>query len=238
MYIAPKKTHPIIINKRYFPLPNLVGVHVSGRMNYHIIVGGKSNSMVASGDAKVLSALHYKVQNGVLFVYYKFRQGSKQNEDFFQPLQVELHLTKLIRLEQVGHSNVIVNGVIALSTIDFSGPGFLQLYWVKSNRLVIRTAGSGTLALAGIACTVNASVHDKSHLNIRFLRVGTLFVKTYDEGIADVWPQNNLYAIAYDNSNIYYYHEPDYKSRMMKQAGSVLRMWDIPGAIVTFNPRF
>lgn len=130
---------------------------------------------------------------------------------------------------------VKLTGTVALAILKFSGSGNLQMYWVNSNNLIVRTAGRSTVSLAGIAELVNAFAYGHSHLNLRFLRTKTMFVKSYGDASVDVWVQDNLFTLASNNSNIYYYNYPDYKSRMMQDSGTVLTMADIPGAIATFN---
>lgn len=233
-----KATIPLVAlvhSQRYFALPSASGVNITGSMNYQITVGGKSNFMTVRGNSVLLAALRYKIKNGILYLYYQVQHTPTHTHLPKQPIQVELHLAKLNTLQQTGSSNVMVTGIVPVSKIDFSGSGNLKLYWVNSEKLTIRTYGSGTVSLAGVAKVVNACAYDTSHLNMRYLRVGTLFVKSYYDANVDVWPENDLYAVAYNNSNIYYYHQPDYMSRLMKQSATILPMWTIPTAILGFN---
>lgn len=152
-----------------------------------------------------------------------------------------------IIIPKIRTSNLIMNvstslrmkfrGIINASKINFSGPGSLQIYWVKSNVLYVSSHGSGSLALAGVANVVNAYAHQKSHLDLRYLRANSTFVKSYDDSSADVMAHRNLFTLARNNSNIYYYSNSPYKSRMMQESGTVLPMWNIPGAILEFNTR-
>lgn len=152
-----------------------------------------------------------------------------------------------IQIPQIKTTNLIMNvntplimqfkGVINASEINFYGPGVLRVFWVKSRVLNVSSYGSGTLALAGVANVVNAYSHQKSHLDIRYVRAKNTFVKSYDDSSADVIAQRNLFTLASNNSNIYYYSNTPYKSRMMQESGTVLPMWNIPGAMVEFNTR-
>ncbi len=128
-----------------------------------------------------------------------------------------------------------LKGVATVSKISLAGEGSLKLYWIKSNQLTIKTYDRATLALAGVAKTVNAYAHEQSHLNLRFLRADTVYITTYHLASADIWAIKDLYALAENNSSIYYFSEPEYMSRFMRQSGSVLPMADIPGAILSFN---
>jgi len=152
-----------------------------------------------------------------------------------------------ISIPKIKSSNLIMNvntslrmkfnGIINVSKINFSGSGSLQIYWVKSNVLDVSSDGSGSLALAGIANVVNGFAYHNSHLDLRYLRAKNTFVKSYDNASVDVWAQKNLFTLARNNSNIYYYSNSGYKSRMMQESGTVLPMWNIPGAILEFNTR-
>lgn len=133
------------------------------------------------------------------------------------------------------NGKIVLKGVMQLHKLYHNGSGRLTMYWVKSNHLFIQTAGRGTVVLAGVAKQINATASGYSHLDLRYLRANTVFIKTNQNAAAYIWVNQNLYALAENGSNIYYFSEPPYKTRIMRQAGSVLPFANIPNAILTFN---
>ncbi len=152
-----------------------------------------------------------------------------------------VHIDKLISTPKLNlscNSNGIItlNGTLCLSHLNYSGSGKLQLYWIDSPDLRISAYGQGIITLAGIAKVVDANVHGHTHLDLRYLRANSVFVQTYDYSVADVWAGNNLFALADNVSDIYYYHKPYYFIQFMRKSGSVLPMHEIPPAILHFEP--
>lgn len=135
------------------------------------------------------------------------------------------------------NANVIIKGEMIVSTINFTGDGHLKMYWVKSDNLKITTHGKGTIALAGRVDILNAHAYDKSHMDLRYLRASTAYVKSYNKSIVDVWAEKNLYALAINKSNIYYYKKPKYMNKLMGDSASILSMADIQNAVLTFNTK-
>lgn len=135
-------------------------------------------------------------------------------------------------------TNGVINlkGVMMLSDLHFKGSGLLRIYWINSPQLVIRATGSGTIALAGKADLVDAALFHDVTLDMRYLRVKNVFVKTHQHAEAYVWASNNLFALADNGSDIYYFSKPNFLSMRMRQDGSVLNMEDVPTALLSFNP--
>lgn len=135
------------------------------------------------------------------------------------------------------HSNGLVKfqGLMNVADINFHGSGQLQMYWLKSNALTATVHGSGIVTLAGETKVLNAIVHDKAQLDARYLRANTVFVKTLNDSKADIWANINLFALAENHSDIYYYSKPKYKSRIMRDSGSILNMEEIPSALLNFE---
>lgn len=134
-------------------------------------------------------------------------------------------------------ANIKLTGEFKVAKINYSGSGNMQMYWIKGNNIFINISGSGTLALAGVTKIVNAFAYGRSHLDLRYLRADTAFIRSYDLAAVDVWSNVNLYALADNSSNIYYFNQPIYMTRIMHQSGSILSMADISNAILTFNMR-
>lgn len=133
-------------------------------------------------------------------------------------------------------STIKLSGVYTIAHLNFSGSGSLQLYWVKNSNLTVTSYGSGRLALAGVVKILNVAAHDTSHVDLRYLRARKIFVKSYENAAVDVYPLEDLHAVAFNNSNIYYYHKPVFLAGFMKQDGTVLPMWNIYHAILSFEP--
>ena len=125
---------------------------------------------------------------------------------------------------------------MTIAHVDLSGSGHLNMHWVKgSNALVLATHDSATLTLAGIAKTVSAEAFDSSHVDLRFLRAQTVFMRTMDYTRADLWANKYLYVFADNSSHIYYYKKPKYLYQRLAHAGSVLPMMQIPSALIHFT---
>lgn len=143
--------------------------------------------------------------------------------------------SNLLNLDVDNDATIKLTGEFKVANINYSGSGNMQMYWAKGNNIFINTDGSGTLAIAGVTKIINAFAYGRSHLDLRYLRTKDAFISSFDDASVDVWVYDNLYALADNNSNIYYFSQPKYMSRMMRGSGSVLPMADIPNSILTFN---
>ena len=78
--------------------------------------------------------------------------------------------------------------------------------------------------MAGDATYVNAKVGDQSKLNAKYLNAHRLFIQTAGNTTAEVTSTDSLNALATDNSNIYYYHQPITFNSHYRDKGSILYM--------------
>lgn len=231
-HVDPEGVLQFSIQKKYINPELQINIHAA-RLN-RIIQTGSGNVFI---NYLIPQALQIdKSGTGNLLIKGKVELVQMNNSGFGNITIKNIKSPRLFM--NVSTAGVIkLTGVVNLATLDFSGPGNLQMYWVKSGHLIVHTYGSGTVALAGIARLVDAYANDSSHLDLRYLRARTIFVKSYGNASVDVWANDNLFALARDNSNIYYFNKPGYRSRIMRENSSILPMHNIPGAILTFDTR-
>ncbi len=99
---------------------------------------------------------------------------------------------------------VLIEGEVALNTIDFIGNGNLRVYWVNSPYLKINAAGKGKIVLAGVVKTLDTHLSQKTQLLARQLCAQQGFIKTQGQAQAQIKVKNKLTAFAKDKSIIYY----------------------------------
>jgi hypothetical protein len=117
---------------------------------------------------------------------------------------------------------IIIEGEVALNTIDFIGNGNLLVYWVNSPYLKINAAGKGKIVLAGVAKTLDAHLSQKTQLLAKQLYAQQGFIKTQQQAQAQVKVKNKLMAFAKDKSIIYYDSPINFISVYTQDNGLVL----------------
>ena len=100
--------------------------------------------------------------------------------------------------------DIMIEGEVALDTLDFIGDGNLLVYWVNSPYLKINAAGKGKIVLAGAVKTLDTHLSQRIQLQAKQLYAQQGFIKTRQQAQAQVKVKNKLVAFAKDNSIIYY----------------------------------
>lgn len=139
-------------------------------------------------------------------------------------------------LDIEGSGTVKLHGVIHTQQLIFAGPGLAQIYWLSTPQLSISAEGNGIIELAGVTSVLHTNLWNGIHLEARFLRAKTGFIETHDVADANVWVSDTLFTFANQHSNIYYYTKPQFLTTDNRYSGSVLAMYNIPGALLSFQP--
>jgi hypothetical protein len=126
---------------------------------------------------------------------------------------------------------VLLRGMATVSSIELFDKGHLDMYWLDSDELTIDAHNQSTTTIAGVADKMVAVLQGNAQLNARYLRTKEAFVKTYDRALAEIQTISNQNAIAYNESNIYFFLTPDFHANFMARDGSVLNFDGIGQAI-------
>lgn len=124
--------------------------------------------------------------------------------------------SNLLSIEDNGGQNVMLRGMAILDTLCFRSDGSLSLHWVNSSHARIQAYGHGQINLAGVTGRLDASMHDCTTLNAKYLRAQQGFIETNAYSRADVWVRDSLASWAKDESNIYYYKHPELDASYME----------------------
>lgn len=124
--------------------------------------------------------------------------------------------------------NVTLSGKMALRELDVQDSQHVMVYWLESPILTLNVDHGSRVLLSGIAKFANVKVMGDSSLDAKYLTVRRLFVKTQDQSKAEVTAADALNALAANESNIYYYHQPALLSRYYRDNGSILYMGETP----------
>ncbi|NKB46173.1 MAG: hypothetical protein GKR77_00085 [Legionellales bacterium] len=126
---------------------------------------------------------------------------------------------------------VILRGMAVVDSIELYDKAHLDLYWLDSYGLRIEAHNQSTVTLAGVADRLVALLQGNAQLNARFLRTREAYVKTYERALAEIQVTDNQNAVAYDESNIYFFTTPQFHASFMARDGSVLNFDGIEQAI-------
>lgn len=137
--------------------------------------------------------------------------------------------TRNLNIRARGRNAVHLHGFAELHDLNFSGEGWLSLYWVNSPYLKVRGHDGGYVQLAGKVGTLDAELFDQAQMNARYLRTGRSYVKTHQEARADIHVTDQQYTLASDHSNIYEYNDAKHKSNFMAHRGTVLNVASVSG---------
>ncbi len=136
----------------------------------------------------------------------------------------------MCQIQLTGTPKVRLAGVIDITSLKMAGDSQISLYWIKSNVLKIRAKDKAFIQMAGVVETLDLILKDKAHFNGRYLRGKDVFVKTFDQSVADICVINTQHTLASGASNIYFHNLPKMKADFMARNGSVLDMreWETP----------
>jgi hypothetical protein len=122
------------------------------------------------------------------------------------------------------NSAIELKGTFNLNHITQHSTRPIMVEWVKSRSVAIDSHASGRITLAGISDNITAKLHNHSQLDAEYLRANTALIKTSEFATAKVTALNNLRAFAHGHSNIYYYTQPKYITRVATDAANILQL--------------
>lgn len=131
-----------------------------------------------------------------------------------------------LTIDLADDSQVKFTGEASLRQLTYRGRGQIEGYWLNSPELFIIGSDEARAELAGRAGTIDVKLNHQAKLEARYLRAEHAFVKTYDYSEANVWARRTLNSHAQDDSNIYYYRDPELRAEHMADSGAVLNMID------------
>ena len=117
---------------------------------------------------------------------------------------------------------VQLRGEAKLSSLKFTGDGFLSMYWVDSPYLKVSGKGKGKVEIAGKVGTLEANLYDHAYFNGQYLRSKKAYVKTYNHARADINVLETQNTLASGESDIFFFDTPKYVTNNMSKAGAVL----------------
>lgn len=123
-----------------------------------------------------------------------------------------------------GANHVTMRGEANVRAINFCGVGHTDLYWADSPYLHVIGSDDATFDIAGSADLLEVKLTDNAHFNARYLRVKRVFVKTYNNAVAEIQTTDSQNTLAKDESNIYFYKNAKFHGDFMGNSGSVLNM--------------
>lgn len=138
----------------------------------------------------------------------------------------KLHISDVsseeLNLKLSGSAMVDLEGKARIKEIQARDHSRLRAQWVDSPRLVAKLKDHATVNLAGKADLIVVTVCDKAHFLGKYLRAQKSFVKTYEQGLAEVNVLKSRNTLAHHDSNIYYYNDAQFEGDFMAEQGSVL----------------
>lgn len=155
-----------------------------------------------TGDTAYVNAVIYVVQKNTVTAYmdphYSYPPG----------MRVHIDLT-----------------VPDLARLYYKGPGQVTLTQIYSPHLRLIGDGYATFVLDGYLQRFDATLTGHAKLNAKCLFTKMIFINTTDHAQAEILNNGGgIGALATDESNIYYYAEPDMVAPYTRESGSIMRM--------------
>lgn len=201
-----------VLAKVYMPQLSLLRYNGTGGVSGSNLTGPLSVSAGGSGDI-ILVGKNIDVR------------------DVYTAGSVNVHILGVnstsLNVYEGGTGNINLAGTAVLQSVTYNGNGTLSIEWVNTSNIKVVGAGKGRIFLAGVTNFLDATLSDYMFLDARYLHANRVLVNTRNHARADVWPQDNLTALATDGSNIYYYNDPTFEGGYMRTKGAVLRMVNI-----------
>lgn len=131
-------------------------------------------------------------------------------------------LSSSLKIETHNSHNIVIQGIVSLNEVDYTGNGNLKVYWVNSPYLKIDAKGKGKISLAGVVKTLDINLSQDTQLFAKQLHARQGFIKTEKQAQATLNVRNTLHAIAKDKSVIYYLSPLNFISKYSEDEGRVL----------------
>lgn len=121
-------------------------------------------------------------------------------------------------------AKVNLRGVVNLQHVITAGNSEVDVQWVSSPHVMVRSKDSSCVVLAGVTRILDAQMLGSSQLLAQYLRAREVYVKTEDYAVAHVTPIVVLNGFAADYSDILYYKTPAYLTRKSDLSSNVMQM--------------
>jgi len=123
-----------------------------------------------------------------------------------------------------GNPKLLLSGTANITNLGLQGNVWLSMYWLKSDRMVVRAKQHAKIQFAGIVNRLEVELWGHAHFKGRYLRAQRSFVRTHGHSIAEISSVNHQSTLSLDASDIYYYNLPATREDFMAYDGSVLDM--------------
>jgi len=116
-----------------------------------------------------------------------------------------------------------ISGFINLRKLIASGHSVVNVIWVNAEKITVNAKDQAQIFLGGVAKWGSLTATQNAEIDVRYLRVNTVFAHAKDSSQIGLVALNELNAYAVDQAQIYYYDRPDIiLSRYWRQNGTVL----------------
>lgn len=132
--------------------------------------------------------------------------------------------SRRLHVTMFGRVKALILGTAALKTVDMNMHSFLNVKRVRTKILRVKMGEHSFARLAGTVSWMTADLNGNARFNGRKLRATEAFVKTHDSAVARIYVLEKQHTLATDQSNIYYYNTPTYKTDFMGKNGAVLNL--------------
>lgn len=214
-------------------------IHANGHFNIVVKTGAVSRVQI---NSPLESYVVKRVEDNKLYLGVDF--GDNTPPPDYPPIQVVVQMPMLndlelsdqvtvmgndiqsagLRIYAQGCSHIFLTGVLSVSQIEAAQESDISLRWVDSHHLSIFAMDNARIFLAGVAQVMQARLAGEAELQAKYMRPKSLFVQTQQNSMAEVLSVKDMYAFAYDNSNIYFYKSPDLMVRSTHASGNALQM--------------
>lgn len=176
-------------------------IAIHGPFDVNIISRPQQHFLSYEGNGGLMSNVHYYVKDEVLHVF--------MNQEFAYTPNYRVTL------------NIEVD---CLRRFSYRGPGKVEINDVNTDHLTLNLEENGYVYIAGRATRFDATVSGAGRLNAKFLYARTAFINTVEFAQAEIASNGSISALAADNSDIYYYDNPDLVAKYENTTGSIMRM--------------
>lgn len=120
-----------------------------------------------------------------------------------------------------------IAGHVNLQQITAIDHSRVYVYWVNSRDVKVFECSEAHVGLAGAARNLNVQMRDGSRFDGQYLWTSHAVVKTQEAAIANVFAEKQLFAVALDYSQIYYFGSPQDVSKIVKEDAVILPILDV-----------
>lgn len=121
---------------------------------------------------------------------------------------------------------ITLDGILIVDRIINYGPSKIKIRWVKGKAISIRSM-AGRITLAGNVAELRAKLRNHAVLDAQYLRTQHALIQAKDYATAKIQPVQSLRAFASDNSNVYFYKNPEHISRNTSGSGNILQLGEV-----------